>query len=210
MRPQYTLVTAPAIEPVTVDQASAHLRVDSADDLAYIEELISVGRELADSITGRVSIESTWKLIANSWTTLCGQPIGLIQLRDSTQLVNCATIHRSPLVSVESVKYIAAGASSTTTMSASDYAVITSAEPGIIQFLKALPDLADRPDAIQIEFTAGYELPELVPAGLRHAIKMMVAHIYETRTPVAFASATQIPLTLQTLLDNQKVRGWIA
>ena len=40
-----TRQTPPAVEPVTLSEAKAHLRVDSTDDDAYIATLITAARE---------------------------------------------------------------------------------------------------------------------------------------------------------------------
>jgi len=71
-RPHYTLVTPPETEPITIAQASEHLRVDSQDDITYIESLVSVAREYVDSVTGRVSMVSGWRLMAAEWSDLTG------------------------------------------------------------------------------------------------------------------------------------------
>jgi len=199
MRPQYSLTLAPDTEPVNIDQASEHLRVDSSDDIATIEELISVAREYVDSVTGRVSSVSGWRLIASAWSDLF----------DPSQ-TDVFSLYRTPLRSVESIRYYAPAATTLTVLSASNYRAITTMEPGAIQIHGDLPAVDTRPDAIQIEFTAGYSHPSLAPAVLRHAVKMLVAHLYENRLPVAFASCSEIPYTLQNLLENQKIAGWSA
>jgi uncharacterized phiE125 gp8 family phage protein len=209
MRPHYQLVTAPIDEPVSYDEASQHLRVDSTDDKDYILGLIGVAREYADSITGRSSALSTWKASAATWDDLFGiERDSFDFVRFQSGPVNAIKLFRTPLVSVSSVKYYAPDAGSMTTMSANDYRVITSTEPGQVQITGSLPAVEDRPDAIQITFVAGYSLPRQSPQGLRHAIKMIVANLYENRQPVAFSSCNEIPFTLQTLLENQKTGGW--
>ncbi len=97
-RPHYTLVTPPEAEPVTLELASEHLRVDSDDDVAYIEGLLAVAREYVDSVTGRVCGASAWKLIAPTWCSLTGG-----------YSVDTFSLYRTPLVSVESIKYYAPG-----------------------------------------------------------------------------------------------------
>lgn len=200
MRPQYSLTAAPTTEPVSIDQASEHLRVDSSDDVATIESLISVAREYVDSVTGRVSAVSIWKMVASSWADLF----------DPAQ-TDSFPVYRTPLVAVQSISYYAPDAATLTTMSASLYRVITSTEPGLIQIHGDLPTVDDRPDAIQIAFTAGYSDPSLAPPVLRHAVKMMVAHLYENRLPVNSGNmVSEIPYTLQNMMENQKVGGWSA
>lgn len=209
MRPHYQLVTAPIDEPVSYAQAAEHLRVDSEADMSYVTDLIGVAREYADSITGRVSSLSTWKVSANTWNDL----IGIEDPRFTGQYLasgppNTITLYRTPLASITSVKYYAPDSSSLTTISSNDYRVITGTEPGRIQITCDLPAVEDRPDAIQIEFKAGYTNPQSSPPGLRHAIKMIVANLYENRLPVAFTSCAEIPFTVRTLLENQKIGGW--
>ena len=199
MRPHYSLVSAPVTEPVSLDQALEHLRVDSSDDIAYVDALIPVAREFVESLTGRVCSLSTWRLTADSW---------------AAALVGCGggnvPLFRTPLVSITSIKYIGANSSDQTVMDAGDYISIPGYQPGMVHFPDNLPSLASRPDAVQIDFVAGHEDPELASPVLRHAIKLLVAHLYENRMPVAFASCNEIPFTLQSLINNQKLGGWVA
>ena len=198
MRPQYSILTQPDCEAVSLEQVSAHVRVDSTDDQEYIIGLISVARELVDSITGRVSITSEWKLTAATWAAL---------LERST---DTAKIYRTPLDSVQSVKYYPDGGGALTTMSSANYRVITGYEPGLIQFTGDLPSLEDRPDAIQISFTAGYANSDLTPAVHKHAQKVIVADMYEQRASIAYGQPYEVKPVLRNLLENQKVEGWSA
>lgn len=196
MRPQYTILAAPASEPVTASQMMAHSRVDSEDDLATLEALISVAREYVDAVTGRVSVAHTFRLTAATWPDLLeGEP-------------STARIYRAPLVSVQSVSYYAPGSSTLTVMDAAAYRVVTGYEPGMIQFLGTLPVLDDRPDAIRIDITAGHS--PAPPAMHRHAVKLLTAHLYEQRTPLAFSSVADLPYSLTTLIQAQKIAGWSA
>jgi uncharacterized phiE125 gp8 family phage protein len=198
MRPHYSLTTAPNTEPVTLAQVTAHVRVDSADDQEYITDLIPVGREYVDSITGRVSVQSTWMVTAATWADL-------FELSCDT-----AKLYRTPLVSVASVKFYAPDAATLTTMPTTDYRVITGYEPGMIQFIGDLPSVHERMDAIQITFVAGYGYDE-TPAILKHAVKMVVANLYENRVPVITGmTATELPQSLNNLIQNQRVGGWFA
>ena len=211
MRPQYSIVTQPASEPITYEQAADHLRVDSTADVQYITDLIPVAREYVDSITARASGQTTFRLIAESWQSLFEaiSPTGEVYLDPHYGLTSrnvskqIIPLWRTPLISVSSVKYYIDDV--LTTLSTAEYNVITSAEPGRIQITGSLPAVDDRADAIQINFVAGNQSP---PAVLRHCVKMLVAHLYENRMPVAFASCSQIPFTLQELINNQKTGGF--
>lgn len=56
------LKTAPAVEPITLDEAKLHLKVDSADDNALISVLITTARQLAERETKRAFITQTWEM----------------------------------------------------------------------------------------------------------------------------------------------------
>lgn len=211
MRPQYSIVSDVSTEPVSYADAAAHLRVDSTDDQAYVTALVSVAREYIDSVTNRNSANKTWKVTATEWGDLFADsersPVSFIDpkkgLRGWTDSPYVIPLDRFPLVLVSSVKYYAPNAVSLTTMSASDYRVVTAAEPGLIQLLDSPPSVDDRVDAIEIEFVAGGTASEVH----KHAIKLMVANLYENRAPVSFASCEEIKFTLTDLINNLKTGG---
>lgn len=196
MIPAYTITSQPSCEPITYDQAAAHVRVDSTDDQSYISDLIPVAREYVDGVTGRASIQAAWKCTAASWDDLLDGAVDTIKL------------YRTPLVAVQSVKYYALDATTLTTMPTTDYRVVTGYEPGLIQFKESLPALDDRPDAIQIAFTAGYSTPDQTPAILKHCVKVCVADFYEQRVSIVFGQPHEVRPVLFNLLQNQRVGGW--
>jgi uncharacterized phiE125 gp8 family phage protein len=197
MRPHYSITTQPTFEPISLDQLSNHVRVDSQDDIDYIEGLIAVAREFVDSVTGRVSGVTSFRIVAPTWSAL-SHKVGSIPLM------------RAPLIAVQSVKYYAPEAATQTTMSAGDYRVIITMEPGLLEIKETVPEIDERSDAVEINFTAGHTDASEIPAVHRHAIKLLAGHLYENRLPVAFTSCAEIPFTLQSLINNQKIGGWIA
>jgi len=210
MRPQYSISIAPTSEPITLAQASDHLRVDSTDDQSYINDLIPVAREYFDSTTGRSSAIATYVLTAGTWEDLFNPSRRQSNQRDFADQVTeyngyVIPLYRTPLLSVDSVKYYAPDGVSLTTMSASEYRVITGAEPGRIQLVNSPPAIHDRIDAIQITFKAGTSTPTALS---KHAIKMLVGNFYEQRTPISFAAASEIPYTLRAIIENQKIGGY--
>ena len=191
----YTQITPPTVEPIAVADFVAFARTGGAtEDAATIATLISVARGVVEDATGRALMLSGWRVVADGWT---GGEI--------TWHGDVMTLDRTPLVDVSSVKYYAEGATTLTTLSPADYVVITGTEPGSVQLLINPPALAERPDAVQIEFTAGAASPELVPAVLRHAVRLQAADYYEKR-----ADLGKISDGIRHLLDSQRVAGWVA
>lgn len=199
MRPQYSIVTRSEMEPVSYKEAADQLRVDSTDDMEYIDALIPVAREYVENVTGRVGNRSTWMLTADSWESLT--------LGRNDQTIR---IGRAPLVSVSSIQYYAPDATSLTTLSTDDYRVITAADLGIIEPVDDWPDIDDRADAIQITFVAGHADGCQPNPGWKHAVKMLVAHLYEERKPVAATSLSDIPYALTHLIEQQRMEGRFA
>jgi uncharacterized phiE125 gp8 family phage protein len=192
MRPHYSIITQPTREPVTFDECAEHLRIDSLEDVELVSQLISVAREIIDGLTGRASMRAEYRMTQSAFN-------GCVIL-----------IYRTPLVSVESIKYYDE-ANELQTMSADDYFVIDSQEPGMVQITGEIPTIFDRPDAIQIEFTAGASQPKDVSPIHRHVIKMMVHHLYEQREFINVGNiVTTMPLTMNMMVEQIKVGGWAA
>ena len=199
MRPHYSTTIPAVFDPITLDQAVAHVRVDSEDDIASLTAYSAVAREYVDSVTGRVSAVTSFMVVADSWIALTGSCHS-----------DTIPIFRVPLVSVESVSYYAPDAATLTVMPPEDYRVITTTEPGMVQIIGDMPAFDSRPDAIQIEFTAGYSSPALAPAMLSHAVMSLTVHFHENRAPIVFSSHRELPFHLTNLIENQKIGGWCA
>lgn len=192
--------TAPATEPVTLAEAQAFLRVDSQDDATLIEALIATAREIVEDFTGRALITQPWRLVQDEWPSGCGNE-------------DVIALERSPLVTVESVKYYPADGGAQATFSSGNYYVLTGPLPGVIVLKdgSSWPDLAVRPDAVEVNFTAGAANAAAVPKTLRHCVLLLLAHLYELRTPVNVGSAVnEVPFTVRHLLESQRVNGWVA
>ena len=197
MRPHYSTLSRPIPEAIDYAAAADHLRVDSAADISYIEALIAVACDYVGDVTGRVGTQTTLLCVADSWASLTGSI--------NSDLIK---IGRAPLVSVTSIKYYAPDASTLTTMSANDYRVITTTDLGMLQPVDTWPDVDDRPDAIQITFVAGHTDGNPAPATWKHAVKMLVAHLYENRVPINIGNITnELPYSLKNLIEHNRMEG---
>lgn len=59
------LITPPASEPLTREQAKNHLRIDIDDDDTLVDSLITVARQRAEEYTRRAFITQTWEWTLN-------------------------------------------------------------------------------------------------------------------------------------------------
>jgi uncharacterized phiE125 gp8 family phage protein len=151
----------PAVEPVTLAQAKAHLRLDHNDDDDYITALISVARTAAEDRTERTLINTTWKLTLDNFP-------------DAIPLL------MPPTVSVTSVLY-ADITGTPVVLNSQDYVVDTVSEPGWI-----VPATGTRfpetlgVNAVVVTYVAGYGASASdVPGPIRHWVLLAIGDLYD-------------------------------
>jgi uncharacterized phiE125 gp8 family phage protein len=186
-------ITEPTEEPITLDEAKQHLRVDIDDDDTYIMGLIIAARMIAEERTNRALITQTWDMIIDDF------PMG-----DTIKL-------RKPcLQSVESVNYTDSSGIEHI-MPDTDYVVDTNSVPGrvFLGFAKIWPVVVLQPAAsVRIRFTAGYgDTADAVPQGLKNAMLLLIGNWYANREIVEVKNryAVEIPKTFDILFGPYKV-----
>lgn len=183
-RPQVT--TAPTEEAVSLAEAKLHLRVDFADDDALIGTLLTAAREYVESATSRRLVTTALRIESpcfGSWMTLPG----------------------SPLIAVQSVKYLDSNGT-LQTLASTNYDVVTNVEPGRVQISETgtWPTTKVSPVAVQVNYTAGYGAASAVPPLAKAAIKLLVGQWYANRES-AGPAMQEIPFGAQALIDQLKV-----
>jgi uncharacterized phiE125 gp8 family phage protein len=179
------LTEAPAIEPVTIEAAKAHLRIDADDEDALIAQLIVAARMFVERTLGQALITQGWSYFLDYW------PRG-----------GCITLPLTPVQAVGAVK-VHDGAGGSVTLDASAYAVDTLSVPARLVLRGTPPSAAARElNAFEVAFTAGYgDEEEDVPAPLRQSLLLLVAHWFERREPVVLEGSPQeVPGTVAGLL----------
>jgi uncharacterized phiE125 gp8 family phage protein len=203
---------APAAEPVSVVEAQAHLRLDGDAETDVLAALIAGAREVAELMTGRALVTQSWTLSLDAWSEggaegAVGWPAGLACAPRCARLA--FALPRPPLISVETVKtFDADGVGSVWDPAA--YFVDRATVPGRIVRLRGAPwPIPGRPlGGLEIAFTAGYGDAATVPAALRQAILLLVAHWFENREPVPPRTiGTPVPAAVYGLLAPYRVRG---
>lgn len=166
----------PGPEPVTLDEAKQHCRVDYDDEDTLIEAYISAAREYAEVVTRRTLALATWEARLGSF------PEGAIELP------------HPPLLEVESVRYTAPDGAEVA-LEPEAYRVDTAIEPGVITPVGGWPRGTD----VRIRYRAGYE--DAIPHQARLAILMLVGHWYEHREAVVTGTITaEVPMAVDRLL----------
>jgi uncharacterized phiE125 gp8 family phage protein len=179
------MTSAPAVEPVTAAEAKAHLRVDGTAEDVLIASLILTSRLHIEAALGLALITQGWRLTLDRWPA--GGEV------------------RFPLRPVQSVGSITLRASdgSSTVVAPDTYlldgqALLPRLVPNV-----AWPAPGRGAAGIEIAFTAGLAAAAAdVPAPIRHAILLLVAHWYEHRDPLEIGAASAaIPPAVSELLQ---------
>jgi uncharacterized phiE125 gp8 family phage protein len=184
-----TLIAAPSVEPVTLDEAKLHCRVYGTDDDTLITALIVSARQQAEARTARVLVTQQWRLDLE-----CFPADGI-------------DIPLPPLVSVQSITYLD-GDGVRQTLVASEYEVITNETPGAVlpAYGKSWPSCRVTPGSVQVSFTAGYGAAAAVPQAIKQWILLSIGTWYENRESaiVGAGGVTVMPYT-EALLDPYRV-----
>jgi len=200
------LVSPPAAEPVTVDEAKLFLRVDFSDDDALIDAYLVTARQYAEMATGRQLITATWKYVLDAFPgpSLMGVPFG----HPFTLPGHAILIPKSPVQSVTSIQYLDMSAT-WQTMPATDYVVENAGDLCRITpvFGKIWQPTLPQVGAVQVTFVAGYGDPSDVPEGIKTWIKLRTSTMYANREEVAVLPRGKVELLpfVDGLLDPYKV-----
>jgi uncharacterized phiE125 gp8 family phage protein len=184
------LITPPALEPVSLADAKAHLRLDTDEDDALISAALTAARVQVEAKSRRVLIEQGWRVYLDAWPKK-----------------RIVTIPVAPLISVASLS-VFDPTGDEITVDAGDYEVDAVSTPGRLFLSSPVPVLVGRAvNGIEIDVTAGYGPSSIdVPAPLRQAIMMLVAHWYEHRGAVGHdMSLDQTPLGFDSLITPYRI-----
>ena len=195
------LITAPAVEPITLIEARLHLRLDAeGSPLAHPDDdivtaLISTAREYMDGrdgILGRCLITQTWELVLDEF------PSAEIK------------VPLPPLQTISSIKYDDADGIERT-ITASNYLVDTSSQPGWVVPISTYtwPSTLDGINTVRVRFVAGYGVAVDVPVRIKQAMLLLIGHWYQQRESVLVGPiATDLPMGVDALLTPLRVWGF--
>ena len=191
---------APEFSPIDLETVANYLRVDLTEDVAHLEHLIGQAVEEVERFTGRVLLSATYRLSQGDWPTdALGYYLPTLELP------------RSPLLTVTSVKYYDES-DILQTLDPARYIVCTDMEPGHTYLKSAYdwPDLSERPDAVQVVFTAGHATSvSAVPARLKMAMFLLCRYYYAGGSPNSATERADDHQKAMDILVGQRVGGWV-
>lgn len=185
-RTKELLITAPAIEPVSVREAAAACRIDHTTEDDYLASLIITARTHLELVCWSSFITQTWQYWWDRYWWKMFVP-------------------RPPLQTLSWVKYTPPQGGSLVTLDTSIYE--TSAENQLpfirLQYLKTWPITRGYRDDVTAQVVTGYgSTADSVPAPIRQAIKMLVAHMYLNRGEVP----AELPPAMYTLIEPYRLK----
>jgi uncharacterized phiE125 gp8 family phage protein len=194
------MITAPMVQPLTLEEVKEHLRVDytEADSLisAYIEAATS-HVEGEHSFTGRALVTQTWELVIDHFPS------------------HEIKIPLPPLQSIDSIKYDDS-AGDEQTLAADQYYVDDVSEPAwVVPIVGGWPTaVLDAINAVRIRFTCGYPAtvdspPDLrgnIPRAIKQAMLLHIGSFHEHREEQIVGLTTmQLPFAAENLLRPWRV-----
>lgn len=190
MKYAYTLTTPPAEEPIDINEAREHLRVDTVEDQVLIEGYIRGARSWVEKYIGRGLLTQTWTYRQDTFTDEIVLPMA------------------APLQSITAVKYYDT-AGDLQTLASSYYVADTSSVPGR---LRRAPDQvwpaiqSDRELGVEITYVVGWTSAALVPAHIKLAILLLVGDLYENGTNTIVGTiSSELPMGAKALVAPERV-----
>jgi uncharacterized phiE125 gp8 family phage protein len=172
------LVAPPVDEPITLEEAKAHLRVEHDEEDSQIQAWITSARMAAENDTKRVYVTQTWELVLNDLPQG-----GLIKIPP-------------PVTPVQEILSIKVGG---TEESLENFAIDIFNAQIVPKAGYALPKSNSPVSSIVVTFKAGFGEPESVPAPLKSAILLRVGHLYLHREAVGASNLSEVPMAVKHL-----------
>lgn len=209
------LLTDATVEPITVSDAKAFLRIDPSDtnDDTLVTALISAARRHAENYTNRALISQTWDYWIDGFPPGTRAPGGWWDgvregaLSSLIQAQGEIRIPKPPLLAINSITYY----DTTDSPQLTDLTTLViqpEISPAVVfPKIGQIWPVTTRPrQAVQINFTAGYGTTAgSVPADIVHAIKILIVHFYENRGVMVESRLAEMPFSVRALLDPYKV-----
>lgn len=191
-------ILAPDEEPITVDDARAHLEaalygdtdLDATDD-AMIESWIQAAREHCEDFLGLSLAVRTLEIALDTFPD------------DGAAIV----LPMGPVIDVLSVSW---GDESDDEMDADEYVLDDYSVPHCLKPVTAWPSVTSAPNAVKIRYLAGYgettDGADPLPAVFRSAMLLVIGHLYENRSESTEKAMSSLPLGVHALLRPRRVR----
>ncbi|HEX8167786.1 MAG TPA: head-tail connector protein [Beijerinckiaceae bacterium] len=158
------LIAGPAVEPVTLAEMRAYLRLDDNAEDDLVTALVKAARLLVEAACGRQLVEQTWRLMLDRWP--CGRVVRL---------------PLSPLIRVERLRVFDA-AGTPADLASAFYRAEAASDPPRVAVSATAPESGVAAEGIHLDVAVGFGPAAAdVPAPLAQAVRLLVARWFENR-----------------------------
>ena len=205
------VITPPAVEPIDIEQARAHLEavmygdsdgdpIDDLDDL-MIMGWVAAAREHCEDFLGLSLSPRVLEIALDSFPSVSVDGCTYIELP------------MGPVTEIVSVTIPDASGDSDDTdadpLDTADYVLDEFSVPNRLVPVSGWPTMTTGTNAIRIRYAAGYEIDtdgvSAVPATIRAAMLLMLGHLYANREENTEKAMTSLPLGVEALLRPRRV-----
>lgn len=182
-------VTGPTVQPVTLAEAKDLAVIDHNFDDTMVNAMIAAASRAVGEMAGRTLTAETWAL------SVC------------SGIVCDLHLPKSPVQTLDSITYFDAD-DVEQTVPVTDFYLFKDDDRAFVRPKSGVAwPIANtlRADAISVTFTAGYTT---CPPNLKHAVKMMIAHLYDNRQAVTEDGANEIPMGVRDFIALDRI-GWV-
>lgn len=201
------LVTPPAIKPVTLTEAKAHLDISYTEKDTQIGVLIAAATSYLDGWTGvlgRALCQQTWRQDFDGfycWSNVAaGRSYGVDRIYGLR-----LRLPLYPVISITSVKYTDANAVEQT-IAGANYTLKEDDLGAYVEFITTytFPTVGPESASVRVAYLAGYADSNGVstaPDAIRQAILILVRHWFDNPSAVAFGTiVTKMPFAVEALI----------
>jgi uncharacterized phiE125 gp8 family phage protein len=169
------LLSPPAVEPLSLAEAKAFLRVETAEDDALIASLIAAARLHVEARSGLALVSQSWRLLLDCWPQN-----------------GRVTVRPAPLKALIAARVLDFDGEG---RALDAHAFVPDAGASTLSFIPwTLPVPTRLAAGIEIDVTLGFgDAASDVPEPLRLAVRLLTAHWYENRAAVAGETGAPFP-----------------
>ncbi len=188
----HLLVTPAATDPLLYTDVLSYSRISTTSEYAELTRLISVATQDLQARYDMQFVTATWRLYLDHF------PIW------SRTNPSCAIRFRKwPVSSVSSVKYLDTTGTEQT-WSSGNYLLDANSKPAKITPAYGIvyPSTYSVPNAVYVDFVAGFGVAAAVPSNIKQAIYLHVAGGYEERNPTTDKAPSAIANGIDALMSS--------
>lgn len=179
------IVTVPAtVYPVSLVEAKAHCRVDSADEDTLISSLIAAAVDWAERYTSLSLANKTLQLIVDDFSDAILLPRGPVQSVSSFVYDNADGVEVAVPADIYTVD-------------------LTSERQWLIRNSgESWPTTLAAVNVVRVTYTTGFSA---LPDGIKHALLLLIGQWFDNRSAVTEGNAKEVPFAVESLLRPHRM-----